>query len=388
MIPISYSLRNLAVRKTTTAATASGIALVVFVFSAVMMAANSVKRTLGRAGSPDVAIVLREGSDAEMTSAIDEPTVGLVLASPDVVRRGSGAPDGTAELVGVIAVDKANGDGVSNLSVRGVRDDVFEFRPEVRIVAGRKARPGADEVIVGRAIRGRFQGVDLGDSFELRRNRPVHVVGVFDAEGSAYESEVWGDLDTMRSAFGRPTIVSSVRVRLRSPSALATFRSNVENDRRLDLKVMSEPDFLARQSENTQAFVTGLGLLVAVFFSFGAIIGAMITMYAAVSNRAREIGTLRALGFSRRSILTAFVLESAALAIGGGILGALASLLLAFVRFSMVNFQTWSEMVFTFEPTAGIILVSMAFAVAMGLVGGLLPAVRAARVDVLRALRP
>lgn len=387
MIPISYNLRSLAVRKTTTAAAASGIALVVFTFSAVMMAANSVERTLGRGGAPDVAIVLRDGADAEMSSSIDEPNVGLVLASPEVARRASGAPDGTSELVGVIAADRADGDGVSNLQVRGVRDDVYDFRREVRIVEGRKARPGADEVVIGRAIRGRFRGVDLNGSFELRHNRAVRVVGIFEAGGSSHESEVWADIDTARAAFGRPAVASSIRARLRSTSSFDAFKRAIESDRRLGLLVKRETEFLAEQSQGTSLFVMGMGVLIAIFFSVGAIIGAMITMYAAVANRAREIGTLRAMGFQKGTILLSFMIESFLLALLGGVVGAVGSLCLGFVRFSMLNFQTWSEMVFSFEPTPQIIVTSLLFAVGMGLFGGLLPAIRAARVDVLRALR-
>lgn len=387
MIPISYNLRSLAVRKTTTAAAAGGIALVVFTFSAVMMAANSITHTLGRAGSPDVAIILRDGADAEMSSSIDEQSVALVLAAGQIARREDGAPDGTSEVVGVIAADKADGNGVSNLTVRGVRDDVYAFRPEVRIVEGRRARPGGDEVVVGRAISGRFRGVSLGQSFELRKNRPVKVVGIFEAGGNAYDSEVWGDMDTVRAAFGRSTIVSSVRARLRSANDFDAFKRSIENDRRLDVSVSRENVFLEKQSEFTSMFVMVMGAVVAFFFSIAAIIGAMITMYAAVSNRSREIGTLRAIGFQKSTILASFVVEGLLLALLGGIIGALLSLSLGLVRFSMVNFQTWSEMVFTFEPTAGIILGSLVFAVMMGLVGGLFPAVRAARVDVLKALR-
>lgn len=387
MIPISYNLRSLAVRKTTTAAAASGIALVVFTFSAVMMAANSVEKTLGRSGEANVAVILRDGADAEMSSSIDEQSVTLILAARQVARREGGVPDGTSELVGVIAADKADGNGVSNLMVRGVRDDVFAFRREVRIVAGRKARPGGDEVIIGQGIRGRFRGVDLNQSFELRKNRPVRVVGIFEAEGSSYESEVWGDIDTVRSAFGRPTIVSSVRARLRSASDFAAFKAGIDRDRRLDVKVEREPVFLLKQSEMTSGFVTGMGIMVAFFFSIAAIIGAMITMYSAVANRSREIGTLRAMGFQKSTILFSFVIEGALLSLAGGLLGAVLSLCLGFVKFSLLNFQTWSEMVFTFEPTVGIVGGSLVFAVMMGLIGGLFPAVRAARVDVLKALR-
>jgi len=387
MIPISYNFRSLVVRKTTTAAAASGIALVVFVFAAVRMAANSVEKTLGRSGVAENVVVLRDGSDAEMTSSIDEPSIALVLASPELDRRANGTADGTSELVGVIAADIKDGQGVSNLTVRGIRDDVYEFRPTVRIVEGRKARSGADEVVVGTAIRGRFRGVDLGESFEIRRNRRVTVVGIFDTGGTSYDSEVWADLDIARAVFGRPAIVSSVRARLRSADRFDSFKRTLENDRRLDLTVMREPDFLARQSEGTSTFVMAMGLLIAVFFSFAAIVGAMTTMHAAVANRSREIGTLRAMGFPRRAILISFVFEAMILALGGGLVGAVASLALGFVSFHLLNMQTWSEMAFTFEPTPGIVIGSLVFAVVMGLIGGLLPAFKAARVDVLKALR-
>lgn len=387
MIPVSYNLRSLVVRKTTTAASASGIALVVFVFSAVSMAANAVEATMGRSGSPDTVVVMRDGSDAEMSSSIEEPSVALVLASPEIARRSDGSPDATSELVGVIAAEIVDGVGVSNLSIRGVRDDVYAFRPSVRIVEGRRARPGSDEVVVGAAVRGRFRGVELGRSFEVRRNRPVTVVGIFTDEGSSYESEVWTDLDVARAAFGRGPIVSSVRARLRSPNDFEAMRRTLENDRRLDLTVIREPEFYARQSEGTAGFVRGMGLMIAVFFSFAAIIGAMITMHAAVANRSREIGTLRAMGFPRRAILASFVLESVLLAFGGGLVGALASLSLGFVKFSMINMASWSEMVFRFEPTPAILLRSLVFAATMGFVGGMLPALRASRVDVLEALR-
>ena len=387
MIPIAYNIRSLTSRKATSAAAAGGVAAVVFVFSSVLMLAKGVERALGRSGSPDIAIVLRDGSDAELTSGIDEPNVGLVIAAPQVRQREDGQPDGTGELVAVLHLERAGGEGTSNVQVRGVRGDVFAFRSTAQIVAGRRARPGADEVVVGKAIRGRFQGLDLGGSFELRRNRPVQVVGVFSDEGSSYESEVWADVDTARTAFGRQGIVSSVRVRLRSPADFEAFRSHIESNRRLGLMALRETEYYERQSEGTSMFITALGLVIAVLFSFAALIGAMITMYAAVANRSREIGTLRALGFRRRNILTSFVLESALLTLGGGVIGAVASLAMGFVKFSVLNFASWSEIVFRFEPTPGIVLTSLGFAVVMGLVGGFFPAVRAARLPILDALR-
>ncbi|MCC7542727.1 MAG: ABC transporter permease [Deltaproteobacteria bacterium] len=387
MVPIVYNLRSLAVRKTTTLATAGGVALVVFVFAAVLMLSEGVKRTLGRSGSDDIAIVLRDGSDAELSSGIEAPQIALITAPSEVKRRGGGAPDAAAEIVAVLSLDKVGTDGQSNAQIRGVPDDVMSFRPSVRLVAGRVPRPGADEAMIGNAIRGRFRGLDMGQSFEIRKNRNLTVVGVFEDGGSSYESEIWAGRDQVQSALGRGTVVSSVRVRLRSRDVFERYQRQLQSNRQLGVDVMRESDYYAKQSEGLSIFINALGILVAFFFSVGAVIGAMITMHASVANRSREIGTLRALGFKRWQILLCFLLESSILALVGGLLGAAASLSMALVRFPMVNFASWSEIVFTFEPTPGVIIASLVVAVLMGLVGGFLPAVRAARADVLSAIR-
>jgi len=387
MVPVSYSVRNLLVRRTTTAATALGIGLVVFVFASVLMLGAGLKRAMGRSGSADVAIVLRAGSDAEASSGIELPAAGLVTASPEVRVRPDGRSDAVGEVVGVLALDRAGGEGVSNVQVRGVPDDVYRFRPSVHVVAGRAAAPGSDEVVVGAAIRGRFRGVDLGHSFEIKKNRRVRVVGVIEDRGSSFESEVWGDIDTVRAAFGREALVSSVRVRLRSAGQLDAFKRAIETNPQLGLTVKRESVYYEELAQGTTMFLTILGLLIAFFFSAGAMIGAMITMHASVAQRSREIGTLRALGFSRRSILASFLFESVVLSLAGGVAGALASLAMGLVRFNIVNFATWSEVVFTFVPTPSIVVSSLLFAALMGLLGGFFPAVRAARMNVLDALR-
>ncbi|WP_437502024.1 ABC transporter permease [Sorangium sp. So ce1099] len=387
MIPVAYNVRNLVVRKTTTVATAAGLGLVVFVFASVLMLANSVERTLGRTARSDVAVVIRKGSDVEMASSVEEQQIGVILASPEVARRQDGKPDGVAEVVAVILLDKLGTDGVSNVQVRGVPDDVLAFRPQVTIVEGRPAKPGTDEVIVGQAIYGRFKGLSIGESFELRKNRPVKVVGVFADGGSSSESEVWADLHTTRAAFGREGSVSSVRARLGSASKFDAFEASIEQNRNLGLEAMRESDYYEKQSEGTSMFIKAMGVLIAVFFSIGAMIGAMITMHASIANRQREIGTLRALGFSRRSILLSFLIESVLLALVGGALGVLAALGMRFVRFSTINFASFSEIVFTFEPTPGILIASVLVAVAMGVLGGFFPALRAARISPIQAMR-
>lgn len=387
MVPVSYNLRSLTVRKTTTAATALGIGLVVFVFAAVLMLSEGIKKTLASSGRPDVAIIIRKGSDAELSSAVDTPSVGLILASKEVARRKDGKSDGVGELAVVLLLDKRGTDGVSNAALRGVPEDVFEFRPEVKLIDGRKAKPGSDECIIGRAIRGRFKGLELGQSFELRKNRPLKVVGVFESGGSSFESEIWADVDSVRSAFGRDGIVSSVRARLNDAASLTAFKTSIESNRQLGLEVQRESEYYEKQSEGSSLFITTLGTIVAFFFAVGAMIGAMITMYSAVANRKREIGTLRALGFGKTAIMTSFMLESLFLALIGGALGAAGSLAMGFVEFSMVNFQSWSEMVFRFEPTPQIIIGALLFATAMGFLGGLFPAVRAARMPLIKALK-
>lgn len=385
MIPLNYNVRNLIVRKSTAAAAVLGLALVVFVFASVMMLANGIKKTLGRSAGTDVAVVLRKGATAEMESTIEEPSINLVLNDKALPLPSSG-PRGVAEVMVVALLDKVGTKGFSNAAIRGVPHNAVEFRPTIRVIAGRPPHPGADEVMIGRAIRGRFRGLDLEQSFELKKNRSVKVVGVFEDGGSSNESEVWADVNTVRTAFRREGFVSSIRVRV-PPDKLDAFKASVESNRQLNLQVLKEADYYDKQSEGTSLFITAMGTVIAVFFSIGAMLGAMITMHAAVASRQREIGTLRALGFGRWSILFSFLVESILLALAGGAIGAAAALAMGFVRFSMVNFASWSEIVFSFEPTAGIIGGALVFATVMGLLGGFFPAVRAARMSPVDAMR-
>jgi putative ABC transport system permease protein len=387
MIPLSYNLRSLVVRKTTTIAAALGIALVVFVFATVQMLAAGIRRTLATTGRPDNAIVLSRGSDAELTSSFDESNVALILAKPGVAMSPDGKLLATSEAVAVATMDKADGSGIANVQLRGVRDNALAFRGEIRLEAGRLARPGTDEVLVGRAIRGRFRGIELGQSFELRRNRPVQVVGIFSAGGTSMESEVWVDIDRLRSSFGREALVSSVTARLTSQRDFEAFKASIGQDKQLGFEVYREPAYYEKLSQGTASFVEILGRIIAIFFAVGAAIGAMITMYSSIANREREIGTLRALGFSRIGILISFLIEALALALTGGVVGALASSAMKFVRFSTMNFATWSEIVFSFTVTTSTVFFALAFASALGLAGGFFPALRAARTLPIKALR-
>jgi putative ABC transport system permease protein len=387
MVPLSYNLRNLTVRKATTIATATGLAIVVFIFSSVLMLSNSVERTLGRAADPSIALVMRKGADTESASGIEEPNTGIVLSSPGIAKNDDGTPMGIAEAVVLVLLEKIGVEGLANVQVRGVPDHALAFHSQVRIVDGRPARAGTDEVIIGQAIRGRFKGLELGQSFELGKNRVAKIVGVFSADGSAYESEIWGDIHTVQAAFGREALVSSIRVRLESPSSFDAFRASVLQNRQLELDVIREVDYFDQQANGTRALIQSLGTLMAVLFGLGAIIGAVITMHSSVDNRRREIGTLRALGFPKLQILISFLIESIILALFGGAIGVLASMSMSFLTFSTVNIGSWSEVVFTFEPTPSIIVSSLLAAIILGFIGGFFPALKAARMSPLQAIQ-
>jgi putative ABC transport system permease protein len=387
MVPIRYNVRSLFVRKVTTFATAAGIALVVFVFAAAAMLGEGVDRALGSSGRADTVIVLRKGSDAELSSSVSGEALGMLRGSTAVA---TGAPGGgvIGEVVLVVTaplVDDAS--KISNVLVRGMPADGMKFRPEAKIVSGRAPTPGTNEVVVGRAINGRFKNITLGKSFELRRNRPLQVVGVFETGGTSFESEVWGDVDAIRTAVGRGSAVSSARVRLTNPSAFEGYRAAIEADKRLNLKVQREDEYFRSQSEQTSAFLSGLGTIIAILFSLAAMIGAAITMNGAVAHRTREIGTLRALGFSKGAILFSFVLEAIFLSLMGAAIGLVLVQLLQLVTFPTMNFQTFSEIIITFRATPQIIVTSLIFSMIMGLLGGMIPAIRASRVSPVEAMR-
>jgi len=384
MVPLRYNVRSLFVRKVTTIATAFGIMLVVVVFAASMMIEEGIKRALASGGREDNAIILRKGSDAELSSAIGNDYLGLFRGHPQV----SQAAGVIGEIVIVISTERADGSGaISNVLVRGMPAEGYGFRPEVKLASGRMPKPGTNEVIVGKAIAGRFKDIETGKKFELRRNRPLEVVGEFTSDGSSFESEVWGDLDVIRRSLGREAVVSSARVRLNSPSDFEAYRTIIEGDKRFSMKVMREADYFSKQSEQTSGFLTFLFTALAYMFALAAMIGAAITMNGAVAHRTREIGTLRALGFSRFSILVSFMFESVFLAALGGIVGSLAALLLSFISFPVINFQTFSEIVIGFKATPAILSWSVLFAMVMGFVGGFVPAIRASMVSPVEAMR-
>jgi putative ABC transport system permease protein len=384
MVPFRYNLRSLLVRKVTTFVTAFGIALVVFVYAAALMLGAGIDRALGNVGRPDTVIVLRNGSDSELSSGINNDLLNLLTAHPEVAPAKGGV---IGEIVVVVTADIADGSGASNVLIRGMPHGGFEFREDAKIISGRAPAPGSNEVLVGKAIAGRFRGITPGQSFDLRRNRPLQVVGVFSAGGSSYESEVWGDVDVIRTSLGRSGAVSSARVRLSTASQFASFRAAIESDKQLGMKVMREADYYRKQSAQTSGFLVGMGTGVAILFALAAMLGAAITMNGAVANRSREIGTLRALGFSRLSILASFVFEAVVLALIGGLLGTVLVMLLSLVKFPVLNFQTFSEIVISFRATPSVVISSLVFSIVMGIAGGLFPAIRAARVSPVEAMR-
>jgi putative ABC transport system permease protein len=388
LIPLSYNVRSLFVRKATTVATAGGIALVVFVLASSLMLANGMKKAAATAGEANHAMVLRAGSDTEMASAIEVGHVGLILSAPGVKKDETGQPLGSGEIALVIALEKLGVEGgVSNIQVRGVDKNVMKIRSQVTITEGRPAQPGAYEAIIGEKVRGRFKGAELGQEIELAKNRNVKVVGIFDAQDSTFESEIWVDVEIVRDAFKRQGYVCSVTAVLDSPSKFDAFAAAVEGDKRLGLEAMREPRYFEKQSQGTTLFIQFMGSIIAFFFSVGAMIGAMITMYGAVAQRGKEIGTLRALGFSRFAILTSFLFESCVLALFGAVVGALGALGTTFFSFSMMNAATWQEVSFGFEPSFEIFIGSMLAGGLMGVLGGFFPAIRAANTSPVDAMR-
>lgn len=384
-IPFAYSLRNLWVRKLTTLLTAGGMALVVFVFAAVLMLDEGLKKTLVETGAWDNVVIIRKGSGTEIQSGLERDKASIVESLPQVALGEGGARQVSKETVVLISLNKRGSDKPSNVVIRGLSPTGFALRPQVKLVAGRLFRPGSTEVIAGRAIADRFAGAGIGETVRFG-GQDWTVVGIFDANKSGFDSEIWGDVDQLMPAFRRP-VYSSMVVKLASGDQFDALRQTIDDDPRLKLEAKRETQFYADQSEALSRFISILGLTLSVIFSIGAIIGAMITMYAAVANRVREIGTLRALGFRRNAILTAFLLESLALSLLGGLVGLTLASFMQLFTISTMNFQSFAELAFSFTLTPAIITKSLVFSLVMGLVGGVLPALRASRLDIVVALR-
>ncbi len=387
-VPLSYSFRNLWKRRLTTALTVSGMALVVFVFAAVLMMAEGLQKTLVETGSADNVVAFRKGSTSEVMSSVERHQASIVEMLPQVAVGTDGQRLLAREVAVLIALQKKGAEKTSshsNVVVRGVQAASIPLRPQVKLVAGRLFRMGSSEVIVGSSIAKGFKGVGLQETLSWGM-RTWTVVGTFDAGNTGFSSEIWGDVDQVMQAFRRP-VYSMVIFRLQDPAAFPAAKAAIETDPRLTLEGKRETRYYLDQSEMMAKFLRILGLSLTIIFSIGAVIGAMITMYSAVANRTAEIGTLRALGFLRRNILAAFLVESLLLGFIGGFLGLFFASFMQFITVSTVNFQTFSELAFKFKLTGAIILQAMAFSITMGLVGGVLPALRASRMNIVAALR-
>ena len=387
-LPLSYSIRNLRRRKLTTTLTVSGMALVVFVFATVLMMAAGLQKTLVETGSPQNVVVVRKGSQSEVMSAVERAGASIVEMLPQIATDASGQPMIAKEAVVLIALKKRGEEKTSshsNVVVRGIEAESLPLRHQVKLVAGRLPRPNSMEVIVGNSIAKRFQGVELGQTLQWGM-RIWTVVGIFDAGNTGFSSEIWGDVDQVMQAFRRP-VYSSLVFKLKTPDAFDQAKASIESDPRFTFDARRETKYYSDQSEMMAKFLRILGTTLTVIFSIGAIIGAMITMYSAVANRTAEIGTLRALGFRRRNILLAFLTESLLLGFLGGFIGLFFASFMQFMTISTVNFQTFSELAFKFTLTPGIVLQSMIFALLMGLIGGILPALRASHLKIVDALR-
>ncbi|MCG3155461.1 MAG: hypothetical protein DKINENOH_02067 [bacterium] len=385
-IPLSYSFRNLWTRRLTTVLTLSGVALVVFVFVAALMLSEGLRQTLVATGVDDNAIVIRRASQAEVQSAIARDQANIIKTQPEVALDSNGKPQSTSDVVVLISLPKRSNNEPTNVVVRGTSPEGLSLRAQqVKLVEGRMFAPGLQELIVGKSLQQRFQNCEIGSTLRMG-GTDWQVVGVFDGGRTGFDSEIWGDAEVIMPAWRRQ-MYSSVTVRLRDPQQFEALRQRLESDPRMVVDVKREKQYYDEQSKFMAIFINVLGTVVTFIFSFGAMIGAMITMYAAVSNRTQEIGTLRAVGFRRRSVLSAFLIESVLLAVLGGIVGLLLSSLLQFISISTTNWNTFSELAFSFKLSPFIVMQALIFSLLMGLVGGFLPAVRASRLKIVEALR-
>ena len=386
-IPFSYNIRNLWTRRLTTTLTVGGIALVVFVFAAVLMLAQGIEDTLVATGSNDNVIIIRKSSQSELMSAVSRDQIGIISTFPEVGITPEGKAFATSDVVTMINLSKKQSNDMGNISVRGISAGAFTLRPQVTMKEGRWFQQGTNEIVVGNKIHEQFNNVEIGQEIEIGSKR-WNIVGVMDGGKTGFASEIWADADNIMSEFNRGTTFSSYTFKLKNINDYETIKTKLETEQRLqDLDVKREQDFYLEQSKFMVGFITWLGLFITIVFSAGAMIGAMITMYASVANRTVEIGTLRALGFRRRSILAAFLIEALSLSFIGGIIGLFFASFMEFVSFSTKNFGSFSELAFGFSLNLNVVLWTLSFSLCMGFVGGFLPAVRASRMNIINALR-
>jgi putative ABC transport system permease protein len=383
-LPLTYNLRNVLVRWRATLATVVGIGLVVAVYVLLQSLAVGLEKSAGNTGDPRNLMIVRKGSTAESTSMVSLPQLQIIRYWPQIERDAGGAPLISADLISLISQPRIDGRGEANVSVRGISPQGLALRPQVRLVAGRWFTPGKREVVVSRKLARRFASFQIGDTFRTG-GHALSVVGAFDGGNSAFDSELWMDADEARSLFDRQEF-SSLLVRPASPAAGREIIARIEADKRLTLLAAPEVKYYSDQTA-TALPIKFLGDLLATAMSVGAVFAAMNTMYASVGSRTREIGTLRVLGFRRRTILAGFVIEGALLAAIGGVLGCLLAMPLHGVSTGTMSLNSFSETVFEFRITPWLAAKGMIFAVIVGVAGSLLPAIRAARLPVITALK-
>jgi putative ABC transport system permease protein len=385
-IPLTYNVRSLRVRWTSTLVAVLGIAGTVGVFVAMMSLARGFQHTLVASGSPQNAIVMRSGATSEMMSGVNLDSVHVIQDAPGVAR-GERGPLVSPEVVVVAAFPlKATGTD-ANVQVRGVSEKVLSVRPSIKIVAGRFFQPGLNELIIGSNVPNAYGGFAVGNRVKFGGGDWT-VVGIFDAGGSAFDSELWADAAVLAQVYKRPqNVFQSVTIRLNSVAAFQQFKDSLTSDPRLTVQVDREADYYSKQSEGVTRMIMVLGTMVAIIMGVGAIFGALNTMYSAVAERSREIATMRALGFGAPSVVTSFLFESLCIATVGGLLGCLCVLPVNGVTTGTMNWQTFSHLAFAFRITPSLLLGGMIFALVMGVVGSVPPAARAARARVVVALR-
>jgi ABC-type lipoprotein release transport system permease subunit len=384
-IPIIYNLRSLRQRPVSTVTTALGMALVVAVFVAMNALANGFRAALVSTGSADNVILLRQGANAEMNSGIGRQAASIVGGLPFVARDADGQPLVSAETFVVVPLERANQGGMANVVVRGVSTRAFEVRRGVAVVAGRPFRSGAREVVVGVSYARRFPQSEVGNTVRFAQ-QDWTIVGQFAADGSSFESEIWGENEQLMPVF-RGQVFQSITFRMKDPTAFDGIKETLEADSRLVVDAFREREFYANQSEMLSRVLSFIAIFIASIMAVGAVFGAVNTMYAAVASRAPEIGVLLTLGFRPRSVLGSFLLEAVLIAALGGVIGGLLTLPINGLVTSTTNWSSFSEVAFAFRVTPGLLLNGMIFAVVMGIVGGLLPARRAAKQQVVEALR-
>jgi len=385
-VPISYNFRSIRARWTSTIVAVLGIAGTVGVFVAMLSLANGFKATLVASGSPGNALILRAGSPTEMMGGVTLDSVRVVQDAPGVARDSSG-PLVTQEVVGVMPFPLISTGTDANVQVRGVSSNVLRVRTFAKITEGRMFQPGLSEIVVGRNASRTYAGLTLGNAVQFGGGR-WQVVGIFDTGGSAFDSEIWCDAKLLNEILKRPdNIFQSVTVHLASPQTFQQFKDAVTSDPRMNVDVTREIDYYAKQSTTMTRLITVLGGLVAAIMAIGAVFGALNTMYSAIAERGREIATMRAVGFSSSNVILSFLFEALSISLVGGILGCLAVLPLNGFTTNTMNFQTFANVAFAFKITFDLLLLGIVFALVMGVLGGMLPAIRAATRPVAVALR-